>query len=180
MKKYIYIGAVLVIILVGYYGVNAIFTTSYDIPTTLVDRGEFIVSVKASGRIDAKRNYTVSAPRIRGLQITWLAPEGSMANKGDPIIKFDATQQLNDLTDHQSTLKINQKTLDSRPSCLRGQRGTVMRHRPTSTLSYSDQTATSQASRMIRSQCSVAPMARQVISGDPMPSESPAAVKAPL
>ncbi|MBN1211659.1 MAG: efflux RND transporter periplasmic adaptor subunit [candidate division Zixibacteria bacterium] len=112
MKKYIYIGAVLVIILVGYYGVNAIFTTSYDIPTTLVNRGEFVVSVKASGRIDAKRNFTVSAPRIRGLQITWMAPEGSLVQKGDPIIKFDATQQLNDLTDHQSNLKINQKTLD--------------------------------------------------------------------
>jgi len=112
VKKYIYIGAVLVIVLVGFYGVNALFTTSYDIPTTLVDRGEFVVSVKASGRIDAKRNYTVSAPRIRGLQITWMAPEGSMVNKGDSIIKFDATQQINDLTDHQSTLKINQKTLE--------------------------------------------------------------------
>ncbi|MDD3731937.1 MAG: efflux RND transporter periplasmic adaptor subunit [candidate division Zixibacteria bacterium] len=112
MKKYIYIAAALLVFFGGYYGVNALFTTTYDIPTTRVDKGEFIVSVKASGRIDAKRNFTVSAPRIRSLQITWMAPEGSMVQKSDSIIKFDATQQLNDLTDNKSTLQINQKTLE--------------------------------------------------------------------
>ncbi|MFZ5979135.1 MAG: efflux RND transporter periplasmic adaptor subunit [Candidatus Zixiibacteriota bacterium] len=112
MKKYVYIAVVLVIILGAYYGVNAVFTTSYDIPTDIVTKGEFVISVKANGRIDAKRNFTISAPRIRGLQITWMAPEGSMVQKGDPVIRFDATEQLNELTDHQSTLKINQTTLE--------------------------------------------------------------------
>lgn len=112
MKKYVYIAIILIVILGAYYGVNAVFTTSYDIPTDVVNKGEFTISVKASGRIDAKRNYTISAPRIRGLQITWMAPEGNIVEKGDPIIRFDATEQLNELTDHQSTLKINQTTLE--------------------------------------------------------------------
>jgi len=112
VKKYVYIAVIIVIILVAYYGVIAVFSTSYDIPTDFVNNGEFIISVKASGRIDAKRNYTISAPRIRGLQITWMAPEGSMVKKGDPTIRFDATEQMNELTDHQSNLKINQTTLD--------------------------------------------------------------------
>jgi len=45
------------------------------------------------------------------LQITRLADEGSMASVGDTLIQFDATQQLADLADHQSTLKIRQTTL---------------------------------------------------------------------
>lgn len=107
MKKYIYAAIVVAIVLITYYGVNAIFTTSYDIPTTHVERGEFVISLDENGTIDATRAVTLSAPRIRGLTITWLAEEGAMAEEGDPLIKFDATEQMAELADHQSTLKIN-------------------------------------------------------------------------
>jgi RND family efflux transporter MFP subunit len=112
VKKYIFIGVILVVLLGGYYGVEAIFTPTIDIPTAKVSKGEFIISLKATGEVDAKRAFSVTAPRIRGLQITWLAPEGTMVQKGDPIIRFDATQQLADLTDHESSLKINKTTLE--------------------------------------------------------------------
>lgn len=112
MKKYIFIGVVLVVLLGGYYGVEAIFTPTIDIPTAKVNKGEFTISLKATGEVDAKRAFSVTAPRIRGLQITWLAPEGTMVQKGDPIIRFDATQQLADLTDNESSLKINKTTLE--------------------------------------------------------------------
>jgi len=111
VKRFITIGVIIVVVLVGFYGVKAIFSTAPDVPTAVATQGEFIISLKANGTVDAKRAYTVSAPRIRGLQITWLAPEGSMAQEGDPIIKFDATQQLADLKDNNSTLKINEQTL---------------------------------------------------------------------
>jgi multidrug efflux pump subunit AcrA (membrane-fusion protein) len=106
------VGVIVVVILGGVYGVNAIFSTSVDLPSSVASRGEFIISLKANGTVDAKRAYTVSAPRIRGLQITWLAPEGSMVKEGDPIIRFDATQQMADLKDNQSTLKINLSSLE--------------------------------------------------------------------
>lgn len=112
MKKYLFIGVALVVLLGGYYGVDAIFTPSVDIPTAKVSKGEFVISLRATGAVDAKRAFSVTAPRIRGLQITWLAPEGSMVQQGDPIIRFDATQQQADLTDHESTLKINKTALD--------------------------------------------------------------------
>ncbi len=112
VNKYLMAGAVVLIVVVAYWGVDAVFTTSYDIPTADVNRGEFVISLGANGTVNAKRNHTLSAPRIRGLQITWLAPEGSMVNEGEPVIRFDASQQRNDLADHQSTLKINQTTLD--------------------------------------------------------------------
>ena len=112
MRKLIYVVVILVVILGGYLGVNAIFTHSYDVATTTVSRGEFLVSLNVAGEVDSKRAYTLSAPRIRNLQITWLAPEGSMVKVGDPVIKFDATQQIADLAEHDSELKINQAALE--------------------------------------------------------------------
>jgi len=112
MKKYIFIVVFAIVLFGGYYGVNAIFTKDANIPTSNVIKGDFLITLKASGTVDAKRAYSLSAPRIRGLQITWLAPEGSMVKVGEPVIKFDATQQQADLTDNESTLKINQTALD--------------------------------------------------------------------
>ncbi|UCG60718.1 MAG: efflux RND transporter periplasmic adaptor subunit [Candidatus Zixiibacteriota bacterium] len=112
MKKIYYVAIVIVAILIGYYAVNAIFTKSYDIPTTRAQRGDFVVALNENGKVDAKRAMTLTSPRVRGLQITWLAEEGSTVKEGDPVIKFDATQQLADLADFESTLKINQSALE--------------------------------------------------------------------
>jgi RND family efflux transporter MFP subunit len=112
LRKLIYAGIVIIATLVGYYGVNAVFTISTEIPTAPVTRGEFIISQSANGSVDAKRAYVISTPRARGLQITWLAPEGSMVNAGDPVVKFDATQQLADLAENESSLKIANTTLE--------------------------------------------------------------------
>ena len=101
----------LVVILGGYYGVDAIFSTSADIPVTSVRKGEFVISLNVNGAVDARQAYVISCPRIRGLQITWLAPEGSMVQVGDPVLKFDASKQSADLQDHESSLKIAKTTL---------------------------------------------------------------------
>lgn len=111
-KTVIYIAIILVIIFGGYYGVNAVFSVSPEIPTATVQRGEFVISLDANGRVNAKRAYTVTTPRIRGLQITWLAPEGSMVEEGDPVVKFDASEQQTELNDYESNLKIAKTTLE--------------------------------------------------------------------
>ena len=112
MKKYYYVIIILVAVLVGYYAVNAVFTKSYDVPTVVVQKSEFIIALNETGTVDAKRAMSITAPRVRGLQITWLAEEGKVVEKGDPVIKFDDTKQQADLTDHQSELKIKQTALD--------------------------------------------------------------------
>lgn len=112
MKKYVWISIALVIVLGGYFGVSAIFTTSIEIPTTQVERGQFVISQNINGSVDAKQAYVLSAPRMRGLTITWLAPEGSMVQKGQPVIMFDASEQTAELADYQSGLKIKQTALE--------------------------------------------------------------------
>jgi RND family efflux transporter MFP subunit len=112
VKKYT-IGILAAVIIVGgYLGVNAIFTKSYDIPTVTAATGPLRITQQATGTVDAAQAFIISAPPIRGLQITWMAPEGSMVKVRDTVIRFDVTEQLTELTDYQSTLKINQTTLE--------------------------------------------------------------------
>lgn len=112
MKKYLSVLIIVVVVISAYFAVNAIFSTSIDIPTAAVSQGEFVIALDVNGSVDAKRAYTLSAPRIRGLQITWLAPEGSTVKKGDEVIRFDATQQIADLAEHESTHKIKLAALE--------------------------------------------------------------------
>jgi len=108
MKKYMMIGIVVVVLFVAFYGVNAIFTNDPNIPVVYVEQGEFIISQNTFGSVDAEQAITLSAPRIRGgLQITWLASEGSIVEKGDPVIKFDASQQKAELTDNELKIKLS-------------------------------------------------------------------------
>lgn len=111
MKKSIVALIVAVVLLGGYYGVDAIFSTAQDIPMMQVRRGEFLIAQNVNGQIDARRAYVISSPRIRGLQITWLAPEGSMVSAGDPVIRFDASKQFAELKDFESSLKIAHTSL---------------------------------------------------------------------
>jgi len=112
MKKILYPAIAILVIIGGYLIVGAVFSTNPEIPMAIAEKGEFVISLNANGSVDAKRAYTITTPRIRGLQITWLAPEGSMVEKGDPVVKFDASQQLADLSDYESSLKIAQTTLE--------------------------------------------------------------------
>jgi len=112
MKKFIYAAIIMAVLIAGYLIINAVFAVSVDIPTAPATRGEFIIYQSANGTVDAKRAYTITTPRIRGLQVTWLAPEGSMVAEGDVVVKFDASQQLSDLSENQSSLKIAQTTLE--------------------------------------------------------------------
>lgn len=113
MKKKAILGGLAIVVLVGgWYGVQTLFATTIDIPTSRVSTGEFLLSTKTTGVVDARRAFILSTPRIRSLQLTWLAPEGSFVNTGEPVIRFDATQVQNDLNDNTSALKIARTTLE--------------------------------------------------------------------
>jgi len=83
-----------------------------EIPTTVVRRGELLVTVNVTGECDAKHAHTVVAPRVRNIQITWMAPEGSLVQAGDPVLRFDSSQQQAELAENESTLKISKTALE--------------------------------------------------------------------
>lgn len=77
-----------------------------EIPLTLVKRGVIDLQVHATGELIAANSAVLIAPPIGGdsLQITYLAPTGTLAKKGDLVIEFDPSEQHYKLEQSRSEL----------------------------------------------------------------------------
>jgi RND family efflux transporter MFP subunit len=90
-------------------------SSSTDIPTAQVKKGDFHILVIESGSIRAKNSFTVTAPRIfsgGNLQVVFLAPEGTVAQPEDVLVRFDPTNALKRINDKQTELKTTLADLD--------------------------------------------------------------------
>lgn len=111
MRKLAVAGGVALLVIAAFVLLDRLLAKPAQIPTAKARRGEFVVSLRVTGQVDAERAVTIVAPRIRNLQITWLAPEGSAARVGDPLVRFDSSQQQADLAENESSLKISETAL---------------------------------------------------------------------
>ena len=83
-----------------------------DLPSTIVQSGEFVINLKETGRLRAELSETVSAPPIRmNLQIVDLVPEGEIVEKGDMIIQFDTTEINQRIDDQRAEIDISRSNL---------------------------------------------------------------------
>ncbi len=83
-------------------------SSSTTIPTASVKKGDFHIFVIESGSIRSKNSSTLTAPRLLmggNLQIIYLAPEGTIAQKDQVLIRFDPTNALKRIGDKQTELK---------------------------------------------------------------------------
>ncbi len=88
------------------YGGYRITRPALDIPSTLVQRTDFVDYVQVHGQVSARKSVTIAAPYGAGdLQIIKLAKNGSQVKKGDVVVQFDATTTKQDLAQDQSALK---------------------------------------------------------------------------
>ena len=103
-------GAVLglAVVLVGSlsYGGYRYARPPLNLPSALVQKGEFVDYVQVRAQTNAKRSVTITAPYQAGdLQIIRLAQNGSQVKKGDVVAQFDATTMKQSLAQDESTLK---------------------------------------------------------------------------
>lgn len=101
-----------------------------DLPSAVVQKGEFIIDLRETGRLRAENSETVSAPPVRiTLQIITLVEEGTVVQKGDVLVVFDSTeiqQRIDDLEAELSITRANQKRdLASMESQMAGLRSSV-------------------------------------------------------
>ncbi|HZD93501.1 MAG TPA: efflux RND transporter periplasmic adaptor subunit [Candidatus Sulfotelmatobacter sp.] len=81
-------------------------TTTPQVPTAEVKRGEFVDYVQVRGEIKALRSVQLTSPSISGdLQIVKLVPTGTMVKAGDVVVQFDASTLQRTLEQKQSELK---------------------------------------------------------------------------
>ena len=84
-----------------------------DVPTYLVERGEFTISHFEAGEIRAAQSEKISAPRVRGnLKIVYLWPEGERIDVGDLILQFDRSEHEKWVKDEKGSLEKARADLD--------------------------------------------------------------------
>ncbi len=79
-----------------------------NIPTYIVRSGDFHMLVVESGTVRAKDSYTVTAPRLLTggpLQVVMLAPEGSISDTNQVLVRFDPSTAMKRIQDKQTDLK---------------------------------------------------------------------------
>jgi len=78
------------------------------LPTADVQRGDFLVSIKASGEIRATNSFTLTTPRLTWgqMQINFLLPEGTTVKKDEVIVRFATTTIDKTIQDKESELNI--------------------------------------------------------------------------
>lgn len=74
-------------------------------------------SISASGELISSDNAIISPPQAKGMwqyKITFMAPEGKMIEKGQPLIGFDTSQLQQRLRDKQNELRRASKKFETR------------------------------------------------------------------
>ena len=77
-------------------------------------RTDFVVAVKARGELEADQASPIAVPRVPtgALKVKGLAPEGSLVEKGDMILAFDASQLNIQLANHTATFRASGRQID--------------------------------------------------------------------
>ena len=111
MKKAIYRTLGLAILVAGcWYGYRyyrQMPERQDQIPTAKVQRGDVVIRAFSRGELRAARTVTLTAPNLFGtVQVTDLAPMGSLAKEKDLIVEYDDSER-------QSTLEENRLSVQS-------------------------------------------------------------------
>lgn len=91
-----------------------------DIASVEVQKGEFLVSIKVKGELQAVNSQAVAVPRSlrSNIQITALAPEGSVVKAGDFLVQFDPTQAQQTVDEANNALQNAQAEMESQKASI--------------------------------------------------------------
>lgn len=95
--------AILIISIIG-----SLSKSDVDIPTFIVKKDRFLVSITESGEIIAKNSVSISTPRVRGnIKIVYLIPQGTIVKAGDTVVQFDPTEAISSVKDAEAKLELS-------------------------------------------------------------------------
>jgi HlyD family secretion protein len=86
------------------------------IKPVLTDEHKNTYVIEANGELASDETAMINPPAVKNhwqYKITFLAPEGSMIEQGQPLVRFDSSQMNQNLAIKMSELKTTQKTLEN-------------------------------------------------------------------
>jgi len=107
-NKKIAIPVIVLILILLITIVGSFSKSNVDIPTFLVKKDKFLVSITESGEIIAKNSVSISTPRVRGnIKIVYLIPQGTIVKAGDTVVQFDPTEAISSVKDAEAKLELS-------------------------------------------------------------------------
>ena len=77
-----------------------------QVATAKVQRGDVVIRAYSRGELHAVRSVTLMAPNLNGtVQVTQLAPPGSLAHEKDLVVEYDDSERLAALDEDQMALE---------------------------------------------------------------------------
>src|SRR6266576_1258613 len=106
MKKFLFRSIILLFVLGAAWGaymvVKQLPERQQQVPTAKVLRGDVVIRAYSRGELRAVRSATLSAPNLFGtVQVTKIAPLGSLAHDKDLIVEFDDSERRSSLEETQ-------------------------------------------------------------------------------
>jgi HlyD family secretion protein len=77
-----------------------------SLPTAVVRKGDFFVTVQCRGELRARTTRQIVAPvNVPDLRIVWMAQAGSRVKEGDPVVRFDPSSAKQQLQEKEAQLQ---------------------------------------------------------------------------
>jgi HlyD family secretion protein len=77
-----------------------------SLPTALIRKGDFFVTVQCRGELRARNTRQIVAPvNVPDLRIVWMAQAGSRVKEGDPVVRFDPSSARQQLQEKEAQLQ---------------------------------------------------------------------------
>jgi multidrug efflux pump subunit AcrA (membrane-fusion protein) len=86
--------------------------TAGELPVARAREGEFLAIIRCRGELRAGRSAQIYAPIVPNLRIAWMAANGEVVEKGEPVIRFDSSTAQQQLVQKEAQLKQSEATLD--------------------------------------------------------------------
>lgn len=116
-SRWIWIGGIIVLALLLVWWIYPDKVT--DLPSAMVESGEFVIDLNEIGQLRAEKSVTISAPPIRmSLQIITLVDEGTIVKEGDLLVQFDTTEMNQQIDDLCAELSISNSNLERRSATM--------------------------------------------------------------
>src|SRR5215510_12689970 len=90
----------------GYKYYKSLPERTDQIPTAKVQKGDVVIRAYSRGELKAVRTQTLTAPNLFGtVQVTDLAPVGSLAKEKDLIVEYDDSERQSNLEENKISLQ---------------------------------------------------------------------------
>jgi multidrug efflux pump subunit AcrA (membrane-fusion protein) len=77
-----------------------------SVPTAVVRKGDFFVTVQCRGELRARNTRQIVAPlNVPDLRIVWMVPAGSRLKVGDAVVRFDPSSAKQQLQEKEAQLQ---------------------------------------------------------------------------